>query len=570
MNRLFALLATLLLIACSSDSSNDSAEAVSSAAPRPAASAPVEAALAAELLGRIDAGTAGLWLSLEPLPQPLLDRLWTQMAAMSELSASTYEDMAADADNPLLRALLLEFSQLHSPEAYAERGININGMAGAHLVSVFPLLHWELTDPSAFAATLARIEASADTPLPRRQVDDEELIWLSLDSFGLAIHHDQQFLSIGIVPDREDLLRRVANLDRANPALRLGEVNAFNAARGLRNDNSGFVDFQRLLGLLFDGEDELLVQARNAGALTRLVEDPACRSELDQLATIFPRTSYGTTDLSASSMSMKVRLETETGFGTRLSALADSPVALANRRAGLGSFGLAFNLIAARDFGRAVVGGWVDNPPQCHLFEGIAEQASDWQLALNRPIPPLVTNLHGARVHIDRVTIENGEPVDLVGTVALFMRNPQMMIGMAQMFSPELAALDLRPGGPPQPVPAGMAPALGDIPAWLGLSDSGLGMAIGAGQDQALPGALTAGESDSAILAMGFDTARYGELLQLGAGNLPVAGGDSPEFDLAETAEMMQLLAGIYSYIHKSLHLTPDGIDTVLRFDLKD
>ena len=569
MSRLFTILSALLLVACSSDPADDTAASAPPAQTTPVIS-PASAGLAAELLGRIDADTAALWLSLEPLPQPLLDQLWAQMAAMSELSESAYEDMAAETEHPLLSALLVELGQLTSPEDYAERGININGVAGAHMVSIFPLLHWELSDQDAFAATLARIEADAELNLPRRRIEDQELIWVDLETFGLAIHHDQHFLTIGLVPDREDLLRRVANLDRATSALRSAEVNAFNTARGLRNDNSGFVDFQRLLRLLLDGEDELLVQARADGALAQLAQDPACRTELEQLTTTFPRKSYGTTALSATSMSMQVRLETDSGFGTRLSALADSPVALPAQRAGLLNFGMAFNLIAARDFGRALVGGWVENPPQCFLFQGIAEQASDWQLALNRPIPPLVTNLHGSRIHIDRVEIDNGQPVDVTGTIALFMRNPQMMLGMAQMFSPELAALDLRPGAPPQPVPSGLAPALGDIPAWLGLSETGLGLAIGAGQDAALPEALIAGSADSAIFAMGFDLARYGELLQLGAGAMPVPGGAPADFDPGEAADMMQLLAGIYSYLHQSVHLTPDGIDMLVRLDLKD
>ena len=571
MSRLITLFAAVLLVACSSDSDNDVAEdAVRSAAPLPRATVTAAPALTAELLARIEADTPALWLSLEPLPQPLLDQLWSQMAAISELQESAYEEMAGDIDHALVRALLAEMGQLNSPEAYAERGININGVAGLHMAGIFPLLHWELSDQAAFAATLARIEAESETPMPRRQVGDQELIWISLDKFGLAIHHDPAFLTIALIADREDLLRRVANLEQPDRVLSKAEVDAFTNARDYLQDSVGFIDFQRLLGQLLDGTDETLVQARSNGPLAAVANEPACRGELEALTTLFPRKSFGTIDLSAESMSVKVLMETERAFGERLSALAGSPVALSTQRAGVLSMGLAMNIVAARDLGRGIVGGWVENPPQCSLFSNIAENATNWQLALNRPIPPLVTNLHGARVRLDRLSLTGGEPSDVAGTVALFMRNPQMMIGMAQMFSPELAGLDLRPGADPQPVPPGMVPNLGDMPAWIGLSDSGLGLAIGPGQDAELPAALVAGSADSAIFSIGIDMVAYTDLFEAGMSRVPTQTVQGADFDPAEATETFRLLAAIYRYIHKSLHLTPDGIDLRVHFDLAD
>lgn len=563
MSRLITLIAALLLVACSSEPDNQVAEnVVTTAAPQPA--------LAAELLARIEADTPALWLSLEPLPQALLEQLWGQVAAMSELQESAYDDMAGDIDEPLIRALLAELGQLNSPEAYTERGLNINGLAGLHLAGIFPLLHWELSDQDAFAATLARIEAESETPLPRRQVGDQEIIWVALDEFGLAIHHDASFMTVGLIADREDLLRRVANLDRPDDPLQRSVVDAFTNTRGYRQDSAGFIDFQRLLEMLMNDDEAMLVEARSDGPLAPIANEAACRSELEALTALFPRKSFGTTELSAQSMSMKVLMETDRGLGERLSALANSPVALAGERAGVLSMGLAINIVAARDFGRSIVGGWVENPPQCSLFSNIAENAANWQLALNRPIPPLVTNLHGARVRLDRLSLTDGAPSDAAGTVALFMRNPQMMVGMAQMFSPELAALDLRAGAQPQPLPAGMVPNLGDIPTWIGLSETGLGLAMGPGQDAALPAALTAGSADSAIFSVGYDMAAYAELLEAGMAGLPGQPGVPADFDPSEATAAFGLLAGIYSYMHQSLHLTPDGIDLRLRFDITD
>jgi hypothetical protein len=568
MKRLIVCLTALVLVACGNNSPDDEVENATAPATSsgPAASSTVAPGLVDQLLARIDAEPAMLWLSLESLPQPLLEQLWARMDLASEMNEEAYEEMAEETDDPLVRALLTELGKLNSPEAWAERGIEIAGVTGVHTVGIFPVLHWQISDPGAFQATVERIEAEAETSFTRRQVVDQTVIWHDMGDVGLAIHHDASFMTMGLIADRPELLRRVANVDQAEPSLQLAQVNAFNTARGFRNDSAGFIDFQRVLALLMDGEDEILVKARAEGPLGAVASDEACRAELGALTNIFPRQSFGTTAADAKSMTVLARLETEPGFGLRMAAMADSPLTLDTERAGLLSAGLAFNLIAARDFGRELVAGWIESPPGCHLFSDVAEQAPDWQLALNRPIPPLVTNLHGLRLRLDQLDMEDGNLTSAVGNLALFMRNPQMMLGMAQMFSPELAALDLTPGADPQPIPAGLVPNLEGIPAWLGLSDTALGLAIG--ESAGLTAALSAGEADSRVLAVGIDLAAYSDLVKLGLASLP--GEQAGEFDSAETDQAMELLTSLYQYTHTEFRLAEPGVDVVVRVELAD
>ena len=568
MKRFLILALVLLLAACGRDSDPaETATAVSPAAQRAetTAAAAVDAALAADLLARIDADTAMLWLSLEPMPEALMNRVWSSLAGLTD--DEDFDDFSSEIEDPLLLALAREFMTLTTPESYAERGLDPNGLFAAHLISIFPAMHWQLSDADAFQATLARIENEAGTEFERRNLDGAEIIWAAADGFGVALHHDAHFLSAALVEDREDLLRRVANIDPAERPMQRSQVDSFASQRGLLLDSIGFVNFQRLLGLLLDGEEDLLVQLRNDTQLGQVAETAACRVELGQLTRLFPLKSFGTYALSDTSISMKTTLESEPAFGNRLGALANSPVALEQPDGGLMAMGIALNLVAARDFGRQLVGGWVEAPPQCFLFDNIAQNAASWQLALNRPIPPLVTNIHGARINITGISMGDGDQPEMAGTLALFMRNPQMLIGMAQMFSPELAGLDLRAGGSPQPVPQELLPQLQGMPAWLGLSDTGLGLAVGAGQDAALPAALTAGNADSAILSFGMDFSAYSELLAMGLANLP---GQGAEFDADEASEAMAVWASLFRRMAGSLHLSEKGIEMRLSFDLAD
>jgi len=562
---LFLCLIALALTACSQDAPDNGPAPTEEAAPAEQAmqSSP---ALTEQLLARIDAEPIMLWLSLEPLPQALLDQLWARMALTGDLSQEAYEDAAEEIDDPLGRALIRELGELDSAEAWAERGIEIAGVAGLHTVGIYPFMHWQLSDRAAFEATLERIEAEAGIGFTRKTVDSETLIWHDLGQVAVAIHHDDAFMTAALIPERPELMRRVANLDQAATAMTLDQVNAFNSERGFRNDSAGYIDFQRLLNTLLTGDDEMLVAARSEGELSMFANDPACQQEMRSLTGIFPRQSFGTTDATDRSMTILTRLETSADFGQSLAALADTPMSLDIERSGMVSTAMSLNLVAARDFGRELVAGWIENPPQCMLFSSIAENAAEWQLALNQPIPPLVTNMHGLRLQIDEMTLENGQLDDAMGTLALFMRNPQMMVGMAQMFSPELAALNLTPGSGPQELPPGLVPNLEGVSAWLGLSDNALGMAIGS--SEGLTAALEPGEPDSRIFSAGVDLAAYAELVKLGLSALP--DGPADEIDTAETDEAMALMASIYQYVYKAVHLGEPGIDLVLRFDLAD
>ncbi|MEE4296526.1 MAG: hypothetical protein V2J20_07925 [Wenzhouxiangella sp.] len=562
---LFLCLIALALTACSQDAPDNGPAPTEEAAPAEQAMQP-SPALAEQLLARIDAEPIMLWLSLEPLPQALLDQLWARMALTGELSQEAYEDAAEEIDDPLGRALIRELGELDSAEAWAERGIEIAGVAGLHTVGIYPFMHWQLSDRAAFEATLERIEAEAGIGFTRKTVDSETLIWHDLGQVAVAIHHDDAFMTAALIPERPELMRRVANLDQAATAMTLDQVHAFNSERGFRNDSAGYIDFQRLLNTLLTGDDEMLVAARSEGELSMFANDPACQQEMRSLTGIFPRQSFGTTDATDRSMTILTRLETSADFGQSLAALADTPMSLDIERRGMVSTAMSLNLVAARDFGRDLVAGWIENPPQCMLFSSIAENAAEWQLALNQPIPPLVTNMHGLRLQIDEMTLENGQLDDAMGTLALFMRNPQMMVGMAQMFSPELAALNLTPGSGPQELPPGLVPNLEGVSAWLGLSDNALGMAIGS--SEGLTAALEPGEPDSRIFSAGVDLAAYAELVKLGLSALP--DGPADEIDTAETDEAMALMASIYQYVYKAVHLGEPGIDLVLRFDLAD
>ena len=256
-----------------------------------------------------------------------------------------------------------------------------------------------------------------------------------------------------------------------------------------------------------------------------------------------------------------------------MKVISDTPVDLDKADAGLLEFGMALNIVGARDFAREIVAGWVETPPQCPLFDAIRQNAEDWQLALNQPIPPVVTNFHGLRLNLEDVKLgENSSVESAEGSLALFMRNPQMMLGMAQMFSPELASLQLQPGGEPQPVPAGVIPNLPEgVSAWIGLGDAALGLAVGEDQKSQLNETMDPGEGGTAIISYGINFEGYAEALgDLMAGMEEQLQAMGEESGAANPSEAMSAMAELYEYTEASMHLTERGIEFRSTMTLKD
>jgi len=549
-------LAALMVSACGGDDSDGSRDDAGASTSIAAASGNNP------LFDRIDAGTFMIGANLAPAPEEVIEHIWQSTEMMAELNESSYEEASDSVEDasPALAALFDELATIDDRESLEALGVHSNGYWAVHMISVYPVAHLELADQAAFEAMLERVEARSDTPLPRRQVGGEEVLWIADGGLGVALHHDAQFLTVALIPDDAVLLRRIANLDQPTQAFEAEQLASFNQDQGFVPHGSGFVDLQGLIGQLMDRDDALSATARERMGFDALAEDPACQSEMSAVTRIFPRITAGLSALNLEALDMKMVLETEQEMAARLTPIADTPVGLTQGATRTVSGGLAFDPVAARDFGRELVSAWIASPPECAAFAPIAAGASDWQRALNQPIPPVVTNIRGFRVNIDEVMMaENGQVEDAAGTVALFVRNPEMLLGMAQMFSPELAGMGIEPNGEPKPVPDGLIPNISDIAAFLALSDEAIGLSVGDGQQERLPEALTAYEPDGAIFAYTIDFDGYSKLSESMMSRFGAMEG-MPTDELP-SVDVMAQFAEMYDTSSLAIKLTDNGIE---------
>ena len=321
---------------------------------------------------------------------------------------------------------------------------------------------------------------------------------------------------------------------------------------------------------LLTGDSAITRLAHEDESFKAVVENPACVAEYQAVTEALPRMVFGYTRLTENNADFLARQETSAELAAGLAPIAQAPVSIDRELSGLFNLGLAFDLVAGREFARGLVDGWVANPPQCPSFEDIAAQAPQLQETLNRPIPPVVTNLNGMFLEAESFSFANGMPTG-GGTLSFFMRNPQLLVGMAQMFSPAVAELQLEPGGEPQRVPEGAIPQLQqfNLEAWLAMGENAIGIAIGEENIDALTQAIEATSADDLLVAGRFDFRMLLELVDVAESALGDIEGEEAEMGLAAQRAQYEALAEIYDKAAFKIRLGDKGIDFVAESTLK-
>ena len=487
------------------------------------------------LLDYVPADTPYLAANLEPVPedvvdaylqrlQPVLDEMQVQLsAARAELEAELEGNTQA-ADDPeerLALALLRELDGNLSRAGLDSLGLDVRSHKVAYGLGAFPVFRMGLSDSVALRATIERVLASAGIAAPQRDfqgvaywragpdTDDEAPVGLYL-----AILEDH--LAIGVLPvtlESEVLPQFLGlQLDPGRPAgsdarSRLAELNR---AQGYTPHGSVILDL-RLLADQFLQADSLTARVLAAsGAYDPASITPECVAEVHGIIGNVPRITGGTTELSTTAIAYQYRFETPATLAGQLAGLAarvPAADAVSTRVLDL-AFGMRFG--ALRDFLREKADAIVQNPYRCEHLQSLNASAEKTLQQLDQPMPPFVNNFQGLRVSLDEITADpDGLPAGARGHLALHVQQPEMFLGMAQMFLPDLSALGLKAGAPPARLPESLLPIPGLV-AFAAMSSDAIGLSLGEGEEDGLQAYMDrkAGP-EGMFLSVSYDSAAY-------------------------------------------------------------
>jgi len=454
---------------------------------------------------------------IQPVLESVQNELGKARQAIEEGTAANQGDDGAR----LVHAILQELDGKLSRQGMESLGFDLSSNKVVYGMGIFPVMRMGLSDAGVLRATIQRVLANAGIDAPQL-VHQGVSYWRLSDGktgnepVGLYITILENHLAMSIFPPlaEAELLPAFLGLEMpgdSNAATRLAELNA---KHGYTAYGSGILDLDRLVEEFITPDTIIARVMATSGHFDPAEMAPECITEIRGLVSNTPRMTMGTRELTTSAIAIQYRVETKTTLAQQLVGLvAGMPVAnpLSERLLEL-SFGMRFG--AVRDFLRAKATAIMENPYQCEHFQSLNESAAEAFTQLNQPMPPLVNNFRGLRLSLSEITQTDSLPVNGRGLIAVHVDQPEMFVGMAQMFLPDLSELNLAPGEPPVQLPASLLP-IADVVAFAALSTEAIGLSIGDGEEASLPGYLEEENGPAGtFMSIGYDLATYFEYTQ--------------------------------------------------------
>lgn len=542
------------------------------------------------LLQYIPADSPYVVAAAEPLPEDVRDAIVEKtrpvMEAYANMARVAITEQAADEDadesaRRISQELVAEFTRLMTPEGLESAGIDRHSTAAVYGHGLWPVLRVSLSDDALMEGTLTRLEEKIGAKMPSATVDGHRYrIAEGEDEATIVIAVIDGYLVASLVPAEpaDALLRSVLGLDL--PARNIADAGVLARLAGKYGYTSygiGFLDVVRVIDMFLDGQSglpQVILDVANVDASN--ISD-VCRKEARSLAGVMPRIVAGYTEITAERMVSNTVLELRSDIATGLATIPAPVPGLGQKgQGGLVAFGVSFNPQAARDFYAARLDALEADPYECEWFDALQNNLESGRAALNQPLPPVVYSFRGFLAVVENISgmdIESGQPpTDIDMRLLVATDNAEALVAMGAMFSPEIAALDLKPDSKPVRLPVPPVAAQVET-AWVAMSDSALALSVGEGNEAQLPDMLAAPLPEPApFMSLDMDAgAYYGFIADVSLEAVAKEDGEdrSREFQEAFSRTMKSLEEAI-DRILWDMHFSERGIECPSTVELAD
>ncbi len=542
------------------------------------------------LFDYVPADTPYLAGNLQPIPDEVIEvflqRFEPVLASVQDELTNARQTLENEDGSRLISAILQEFDGNLSRQGMESLGFDLRAHKVVYGMGVFPVIRIGLSDADALRATIQRVLANAEIDAPELEHQGVSYWRLSeVDTadapVGIYVSIFADHLAMSIFPPlaETELLPAFLGLEMPGDSNAVSRLAELNAKHSYTPYGSGILDLDQIVEEFISPDTIMARVMATTGDFDPADMTAECKTEIRGIVSNSPRMTMGVRELTTSAIAIQYRVETETTLAQQLAGLvAEIPIAnpLSDRLLEF-SFGMRFG--AVRDFLREKVVAIMESPYQCEHLQSINQSATEAFTQLNQPMPPFVNNFRGLRLSLSEITETNSMPVNGRGLIAVHIDQPEMFVGMAQMFLPDLSELTLAPGEPPVQLPASMLP-IPNVVAFAALSTDTIGLSIGDGEEAGLPAYLEeeAGPAGT-FMSIGYDMAAYLEYTQkLGKQY------EQTEDELAETdpeqeavlqsiedisAAAQQAVKSFSDRSYTTFRLTPDGFEADSRMTFK-
>ena len=541
------------------------------------------------LLKYVPADTPYVFASLEPLPddvmdeiEPMLDRvLLSYRSVLEEVIAARQAELTEEEQNSeeaqRVRALVEELSTLLSVQGIRDAGIARDSLMAFYGNGLLPVMRIGLSDGALFEAAIARIEERAGSQMPVAEFEGQSYRYFDAEELRILIAVVGEQAVFALVPAAFEDAQTGRALGLTLPDSSIVESTVLQdiiSKYDYTNHVVGFVDVaaiaERFVGQPTGLDVDLMALLEHDN--TDLSD--VCKAEIRDVAGVAPRMVIGYTGISAKRFDSNIVFELRDDIAAGLQALPAVVPGLGGDHGGLMSFGMSLDVKAARSFMEARLDAMEADPFECEHFADVQGGVAQARESLNQPLPPLVYDFKGFFAVIDDIegldVTTQTPPTSVDGSFLLAMDNAQGLVAMGAMFSPELAALNLQPGGDPVALDLPQLQAMG-ISAFAALTDSAVAVSVGEESESEVQGMLDAeGSTPAPFMSFSIDAARYYSFMgeAIAAGDV---GEDAPTPEMkAALQNLMQSVADLYDRMSGDVLFTENGIEMHMTETLKD
>ncbi|HET9836159.1 MAG TPA: hypothetical protein VFP88_07455, partial [Rhodanobacteraceae bacterium] len=247
--------------------------------------------------------TPYLYANFEPLPDDVAKAWRNRADALRPFSAQSYQRMAdvlRTGSPELADELQAVGAELQSDKS-AQQLVQHTGLSPkAHIalygIGIVPVLRFELSDPQAFRAFIARVEKRVGHPFKTAELDGQKY-WVNgygsdKLNFLLAIEGDQAVATLAPADADPALLKQLLGLTKPehSAADRLSNIDG---AQGYTEYGSGYLDLPKLLARLSNPKDPVTLAYATALGAPAPSSDPSCPAEFASIGAQMPLASFG-------------------------------------------------------------------------------------------------------------------------------------------------------------------------------------------------------------------------------------------------------------------------------------
>ena len=538
------------------------------------------------VLRYVPADTPYVFAALEPLPGTVRSKLTPHVQALVRSYAEMLQAVVAqradgvdqsgidDETRQRIDAVIQELAGMITVDGIPEAGIDPESTAVVYGVGLLPVIRVALSDTERFEAAVSKLESRAGAKMETATIDGHAYRHAGNDEARVIVAViDDQLVIVGVPAELPEAVLKAAlglTLPRESIA-QSGALASVADKYGLTAHALGFIDVERVAATFIDdpagvNAELLALMEYDAGGLSDV-----CKAEMRSIAAIAPRVVTGYTDITPQHFKTTTVVELRSDIATGMQALTAAVPGLGTGQGGLISLGMSLNMLAAREFYAARLDAIEADPYECEMLDDVQAAVAQGRALLAQPLPPAVYAFRGFLAVVDDIKgmdLQNQQPpTDIDMRVLVATDNPEALLATGAMFSPEIAALNLRPDSKPVklavPAMAAMIKA-----AWVAMSEDAIALSVGAGSENGLEAMLgVASRQPPPFMSMSLDAARYYTLV--GDIAMHTDSDEAPEVTRAN-AEIMKNLGQLIDRISFDVEFTEHGIQMPSTMTLTD